>query len=475
MRFLRAFIAAVALSLLGYLAYLTFPGLGYPPLIVFGKLTQLLGLPVIFQFVHSLFGLGQGGKIFAFTGVVLLWLGGLSLLGGALKPQVAGLVTAVIVVLLTRNWPGVLYGVVYGGLLAALTHLLAPREARRTHHGATDHSRRAATGWLALGSVAVASGGLATLYRGGSQSRTAAVGLKPGSPLPGGVTPVSEWYYVSKNLEAFDPKIKAESWKLQVDGLVRRERSYTLPELQKFEQVTEELTLSCISNPVGGPLMSNGIWQGFRLADLLADVGLDRQARYVLWEAADGYTESLPLGQALERDVLLVTHLNGEPLSPRHGFPLRVLIPGRYGMKQPRWITRIRLSATDKPGYWVKRDWSKTALVELTSRIDYPAETTPVLRADGDTRMRGISFFGSRPVTRVEVSTDGQKTWKEAKLIPPRSKHAWTPWTFDWSPTPGAYEVAVRAWSGTIAQKPEEKDALPEGATGYHHFIVNVS
>lgn len=470
MRYLRAFVAAVALSVLGYLAYLAWPGAGYPPLTLFGKLTQLLGLPVIFQFVHSLFGLGQGGKVFAFTGVTLLWLGGLTLVGGLLQRRWAGFVCAALIVLLTWNWPGLVYGLIFRVLLHGLTQVLAPRPA-----AGADRSRRAATIGLALGGAAVVGGGLTSLFRSVGSNRSAVASLKPGSPLPFGVTPVNQWYYVSKNLEAFDPKIRADNWRLDVTGLVKREQTYMLSDLGKFEQVTEELTLSCISNPVGGPLISNGIWQGFRLADLLADVGLDRQARYLLWEAADGYTESLPLGQALERDVLLVTHLNGQPLTPKHGFPLRVLIPGRYGMKQPRWITRIRLSATDEPGYWVKRDWSKTAHVELTSRIDYPAEVTPVLMAGGETQLRGIAFFGTQPITRVEVSTDGQKTWREATLLPPRTRYAWTPWTFAWSPSPGPYQVAVRAWSGTTAQKAEQKDALPEGATGYHGFIVNVS
>ena len=296
----------------------------------------------------------------------------------------------------------------------------------------------------------------------------------PGEPLPFGVTPVEQFYYVSKNLEAFDPRLSAEQWTLTVGGLVQTPRRFNLTDLQQFAPVTSERTLSCISNPVGGPLISNGIWSGFRLSDLLREVGIHKEARFVLWEAADGYTESLPLGEALDPEILLVTQLNGHPLSAKHGFPLRVLIPGRYGMKQPRWITQITLSAEDQPGYWVKRAWSKTARVELMSRIDQPPEISPSIKAGAPTLIRGVAFF-SRPITRVEVSTDGEQTWREAELIKPRSIYAWTPWQLAWTPEVGRHVLSVRAFSGEVVQKTTQKDALPEGSTGHHTFEVQVS
>ena len=201
--------------------------------------------------------------------------------------------------------------------------------------------------------------------------------------------------------------------------------------------------------------------------------GSNNEARFVLWEAADGYTESLPLGEALDPEVLLITKLNGEALNARHGFPLRVLIPGRYGMKQPRWITKITLSADDQPGYWVKREWSKAARVELMSRIDQPPESSPHLAAGAETFLRGVAFY-SAPITKVEVSIDGQQTWHEASLIAPRSVYAWTPWQIRWTPQAGTYTLAVRAYAGNVAQTSQQELALPEGATGYHSFAVEV-
>ncbi|MFC4454952.1 molybdopterin-dependent oxidoreductase [Deinococcus sonorensis] len=467
MRLLQAWIAAVLLSVLGYLLLMQ-AGWAFPPLRLYGVLTQLLGVPAVFQLVHAVFGLGQGGKIFAFSGVTLLWLGGLTLLGGLQRPLTAGAVTAVLCLLLAPWQTAVGYGVVFAALLWGVARRLTPAGGR-----VPDPARRSLTGVLAAGAAALAGGGLVALFR---QDQTPADEAAPvaGDALPFAVTPVEHFYYVSKNLEIFDPRLNVQDWSLQVGGLVQRPATFRLSDLAQFPAVRQELTLSCISNPVGGPLISNGLWEGFRLADLLRQVGIQPQARYVLWEAADGYTESLPLGQALEPDVLLVTRLNGQPLTQRHGFPLRVLIPGRYGMKQPRWITGIRLSATDKPGYWAERGWSKEARVELMSRIDQPSPDNPQAPA-GPGAIRGVAFYGNRPVTRVEVSTDNGQHWQDARLVPPRSRYAWTPWELLWTPAPGTYSLMVRAYSGATVQTPSAREALPEGATGYHQLVVTVS
>lgn len=514
MRFLRAWIAAVLLSLLGYLLFVVTgsdsEAVAYPPLRLFGELTQLLGIPRLFQIVHQIFGLGQGGKIFAFTGVSLLWLGGLTVLGGLWRGQIAGLIAFVLMLIFTPWYVALGYGVAFWLLLDAVNALLAPRSRVASTSDASttntstintstintsttvragrtvtapaqpvlhqpDAARRTTTALLAAGGAAIAGGGLSALFRSGGETAPAAAVITPGGPLPFGVTPVNQWYYVSKNLEPFDPKVDGAKWRLKVSGMVRNPQSLTLADLKKFAPITDERTLACISNPVGGPLLSNGVWQGFQLSELLKAAGVVSGAKYLIWEAADGYTESLPLGRALEDDVLLVHSLNGQPLNVKHGFPLRVLIPGRYGMKQPRWITGIKLSATDEPGYWVKRGWSKTSEVELLSRIDQPQEISPLMKAGEASFIRGIAFFGDQPITKVEVTVDGGKSWKSAKLIAPRTKYAWTPWELPFTPTAGSYQVAVRAFSGAVAQKEAEADALPEGATGYHHFIVNVS
>ncbi|GAA4023230.1 hypothetical protein GCM10022631_42420 [Deinococcus rubellus] len=473
---LRAWIAAVLLSALGYAA-LIWAGWAYPPITLYGTLTQWLGVPAIFQLLHRLLGLGQNAKLLAFSGVAVLWLGGLSLLGTLERPLIAGISLAILCILglgALGWWMPLVYGLVFWALLEGVNRLLAPAPMSAQSTAAQpDQTRRTTTLGLAAGGLLAAGGGLTALFKPGSAATTTAA-LAPGDPLPFGVTPVSQFYYVSKNLEAFDPRLSAEKWTLTVDGLVQNPRTFSLTDLKQFAPVTSERTLSCISNPVGGPLISNGIWSGFRLSELLREVGLQKKARFVLWEAADGYTESLPLGEALDPEILLVTQLNSQPLNTKHGFPLRVLIPGRYGMKQPRWITRITLSAEDQPGYWVKRDWSKTARVELMSRIDQPPEISPNVKAGAPTFIRGVAFY-SQPVTRVEVSTDGETTWREAELVKPRSVYAWTPWQLAWTPQTGSHMLSVRAFSGEVVQKTAQKDALPEGATGHHTFEVQAS
>lgn len=280
-------------------------------------------------------------------------------------PPVAGALALGLGLLLITPWP-----VALGYALAFLVFRLAIQALLRPLRFG-DGTRRQVTGALVGGSALLVTAGLTGLFRTGTSPAPATIGA--GGELPGDITPVKDFYYVSKNLEAFDPVVDEAKWRLKVSGLVKSPGSFSLQELRQFEARTIELTLSCISNPVGGPLLGNALWTGFTVSDLLRRVGVQGGAKYIVWRAADGYEESLPLGEAFEQDVMLVYAQNGEALTNKHGFPLRVLIPGRYGMKQPRWITEIRLTDRDVPGYWVKRGWSKTAHVELTSRIDEPA------------------------------------------------------------------------------------------------------
>lgn len=465
---LVAWTTAALLSILGYALWRA-NLVDFAPRELFDRVTQALGVPRVFQFIHSILGIGQDAKILAFLSVGLAWLGGLTLLG-LLRPWIGGLVLAALLLTIASPVDAVVYGALFTGLRTLLGRAFEPRATAVP----IEPSRRTTLALLGGGSALVVGGGLLNLFRQVNGPAQSAARVVPGQPLPSGVTPVSQFYYVSKNLEAFDPKLKEANWTLKVGGMVSDARTFTLADLRAMPSKTIELTLSCISNPVGGPLISNGVWRGVPVTDFLRRVGVEKGAKYVVWKAADGYAESLPLGQAFEEDVLLVYELNGEPLTQKHGFPLRVLIPGRYGMKQPRWITEIRLSDRDEAGYWVRRGWSKTAVVELTSRIDVPAELNPILKAEEATTVRGIAFGGNKEITKVEVSVDGGQTWRAARLEPKRSKHAWTLWSLDWTPTRGAYQLAVRAWSNDEVQKSADADALPEGATGYHRFIVNV-
>jgi DMSO/TMAO reductase YedYZ molybdopterin-dependent catalytic subunit len=215
------------------------------------------------------------------------------------------------------------------------------------------------------------------------------------------------------------------------------------------------------------------IWRGVPLKTLLERVGVQPGAKWITWEAADGFFESLPLGEALEDDVLLAYGINGEALSQKHGFPLRVILPNRYGMKQPRWLSEIKLTSEEEPGYWAKRGWSRTALVQTMSRIDSPEALASFAPGKPQT-VRGIAFCGTKDITKVELSVDGGTTWQEVERLPRRSRHAWTQWQHTWTPTAGTYQLRVRAYADGVVQSATPREALPEAASGLHEVTVFV-
>ena len=467
---MRGFVALVIVSAIGLLTRLLLE-VPYPPQELFNRLSQFMGTPAMFQLVHRFLGYGVAGKVFAFAGSFALWLVVLSLFG-ILRPWVSSLLVGLVCLLLVPAWVAV------GTALVSFLERFGLERPQLGNSARLD--RRNALGWLTLGSGLLVGGGATSLlrYTFGSGSNTGSKSLTAlgnGKNLPSGITPQADFYSISKNLEAFDPKLTAEKWRLQVTGLVKAPRTYTLAELQAKPRNDLEATMVCISNAVGGSLIGNAIWNGFRLRDLLQEVGIQPAARFINWKAADGYTESIPLAQTLEDDVLLVYGMNNEALSQKHGFPLRVLIPGRLGMKQPRWITEIALSDKEIIGYWVERGWSRSAYAQTMSRIDSPDELAVDLKASSIKEMNGIAFAGSKTITKVEVSVDGGQSWLEAELIPRRSKHAWQQWRSPWTPKAGSHQLTVRAYADGVLQPEEERDALPEASSGWHHFITNLA
>ncbi|MDQ6712267.1 MAG: molybdopterin-dependent oxidoreductase [Candidatus Dormibacteraeota bacterium] len=294
-----------------------------------------------------------------------------------------------------------------------------------------------------------------------------ALALKEGTRTPTEVTPVSDFYVVSKNI-AGDPVVNASTWRLNLPG-----KSVTYEELLALPSHQLELTLECISNEIGGTLIGNGIWKGPRVSDVLALTSLPSNATWMLMESADGYTESFQLRE-LTSDHLLATHLNGAPLSSMHGFPARFIFPGRYGMKQPKWVTRIAFSASDKPGYWENNGWDERAIVKTMSRIDRPADGAAL--AAGSVQFGGIAFAGSRGVSGVELSWDGGRTWQPAELQAEFSPYAWRFWQLSTSIAAGHYNVKVRARDGEgTLQSSKSAATLPNGADGYHTITLDLA
>jgi DMSO/TMAO reductase YedYZ molybdopterin-dependent catalytic subunit len=276
------------------------------------------------------------------------------------------------------------------------------------------------------------------------------------------VTATSDFYEVSKN--AYDPEVDARRWRFKVAGLVENPLDLTLDEIEALPAVEQYATLECISNNVGGDLIGNALWRGVQLKDLIRKAGPKFGVVDVLLRAADGYTDSIPIDRAIADGTILAYQMNGAPLSPTHGFPLRLIVPGIYGMKNVKWITAVEPVNYDYKGYWQTRGWDDLAEYKTMSRIDVPSKTI-----HGQTTIAGIAFAGDRGISKVEVSTDGGNTWKTAQLKGPLSSYSWVLWSYDWMPeSAGSRAVIVRATDGAgVTQTSQHSPPIPDGASGY--------
>jgi DMSO/TMAO reductase YedYZ molybdopterin-dependent catalytic subunit len=287
------------------------------------------------------------------------------------------------------------------------------------------------------------------------------------------ITPNNEHYVVTQNV--VDPTPDSNVWRLEVGGLVNKPGSYTYEELQKLPSTSRAITLECIANGPSDHLIGNSIWQGVPFRSLLQfHGGAQTTAQHVAFYSVDGYTVSQPLSVVLEADTLLAYRMNGAELPYRHGYPLRVLIPGFFGEENPKWLTRIELTNEFVGGLYSNQGWYHGPLHTI-SRIDQPY-TESVITAGQTVAMGGIAFAGNRGIQKVEVSTDGGTSWKPATLEPAASKDSWVFWKTTWRPTtPGSYTLVVRATDGTGAPQISKKQGtVPNGATGYDKVVVTV-
>ena len=288
-------------------------------------------------------------------------------------------------------------------------------------------------------------------------------------PAPGTrheITSNDDFYTIDINA-SFQP-LDEENWRLEVGGLVRNPLSLTLAELRSRPSITQVITLQCISNRIGGDLTGTTKWTGISLVDLLEEVDLLSEVKELAIESADGFYESVSMMDIQDQRTLLVYEMNGEPLPHAHGFPLRIYIPNRYGMKQPKWITRINAIDFEGPGYWVDRGWSEEALVVTTSVIDTDEAQSGLIEGD-PFPIGGIAYAGPRGISRVEVQVDNGG-WEEAQLrIPALSPLTWVQWRYDWPVKPGTHSFQVRAFDGDgTLQIIESRGVRPDGATGIH-------
>jgi len=295
-----------------------------------------------------------------------------------------------------------------------------------------------------------------------------------GVALPSFVTPSAEFYRVDTALSV--PQLSHGDWRLRIHGMVDHEASYSFDDLAGFDVIEMVTTLTCVSNPVGGKLISTGIWTGYRVADLLAVAGVHADSDMMLSTSVDGFTAGTPVEALTDgRNALLAVGLNGQPLPIEHGYPARLVIPGLYGyVSATKWIVDMELTRFDRAeAYWTQQGWAPRGPIKTESRIDVPkgGQRVPM----GPVVFGGVAWAQNRGVRAVEVRIDGE-VWRPAELGASYSNQTWRLWSLPWqAKTPGKHTITVRATDNTGAtQTADQVGAVPDGATGWHtvDFIV---
>jgi DMSO/TMAO reductase YedYZ molybdopterin-dependent catalytic subunit len=296
--------------------------------------------------------------------------------------------------------------------------------------------------------------------------------------MPKLITPASSFYLIDTALSS--PRIDVNDWTLSVKGAVDNPVEFSFQDLLGMSTREADITLSCVSNTVGGGLVSNGRWTGVLLSDVLAEAGMSRDkitqaSRQLVGRSVDGFTTGFKTDIALDgRNALVAFGLNGSELPIKHGYPVRLVIPGLYGyISATKWLTEIELTNWNFDAYWVQRTWSKEGPVKTQSRIDTVKDGDNL--SSGKNPIGGIAWAPHRGIQKVEISTDGGETWNTARLARQLAEDAWRQYVYDWEARPGDYTIQVRATDGNgETQTATETPPHPSGATGYHTIDVTV-
>ncbi|HAG49916.1 MAG: hypothetical protein A2X87_03720 [Deltaproteobacteria bacterium GWC2_42_51] len=291
------------------------------------------------------------------------------------------------------------------------------------------------------------------------------------------ITPNEEFYITTYSSTV--PEVNIQTFRLRIEGLVERPFILTMKELEEMKDKTEFVTLECIGNPVGGDSIGNALWDGVTLKKIIERAVPKKGIVKTVFYADDGYSDSIPYSLSLSEDVFLAFRMNGEPLPKVHGYPVRAIVPGIYGMKHVKWLSKIELVNYTYKGYWEKKGWSDEAIIPIKSQILMPMDKKRI--SLGNYVIGGIAFAGRHGISRVQISLDDGRTWNETEIKPPLSKWAWTLWRFDWKPVKErSYTIKIRGIDR--AGKIQESASLigdifsttyPDGAKGQH--AVNVS
>lgn len=339
----------------------------------------------------------------------------------------------------------------------------------------------------AVGAVVVGASGRALATRtSAAASRNALVLPRAVNPLPppaagisSGVpgsaaffTPNREFYRIDTAIVV--PQVPVDGWKLRIDGMVDRPLTLTFAELVERPLVEADITLTCVSNEIGGRLMGTARWLGVRVSDLLDEVGPSTDADQIVGRSVDGYTCGFPKAALDGREALVAIGMNGELLPIAHGFPARLIVPGLYGyVSATKWLRQIELTRFDRfDQYWVKRGWVEDAPIKVQSRIETPRGLSSV--DSGVVAVAGTAWAQTRGIERVEVKIDDSE-WMTATLADELNDQTWRQWSYAWNASPGRHTITVRATekNGPI-QTDERSEPFPSGATGQHQIVVLV-
>jgi DMSO/TMAO reductase YedYZ molybdopterin-dependent catalytic subunit len=296
--------------------------------------------------------------------------------------------------------------------------------------------------------------------------------------MPKLITPASTFYLIDTALSS--PRIDVNDWTLSVKGAVDNPVDFSYKDLLGMSTREADITLSCVSNTVGGGLVSNGRWTGVLLSDVLEEAGMSRDkitnaSRQLVGRSVDGFTTGFKTDIALDgRNALVAFGLNGSELPIKHGYPVRLVIPGLYGyVSATKWLTEIELTNWNFDAYWIQRTWSKEGPVKTQSRIDTVNDGDNL--SPGKNPIGGIAWAPHRGIEKVEVSTDGGETWNTAHLAKQLAEDTWRQYVYDWNARPGDYTIQVRATDGNgETQTASKAPPHPSGATGYHTIDVTV-
>jgi DMSO/TMAO reductase YedYZ molybdopterin-dependent catalytic subunit len=459
----------------------------------------------------SLFGTGDKAALFVLMAVLVAVISAAAGILERLRPPLGALVFAAggvlsLLAVTTRSGSGTFDGApsVLGVAAAIVVLRVLARRLRRWEAAASMPSvsprpaaveRRAFLAWgVTAAAVAVVVGGAS---RFGSAAMQAAVAARravrlpaastTAAPVPAGasldvpgitpyITPNADFYRIDTALRV--PSVDPSQWRLRVHGAVEREVEVTWDELLALPLEEHHATLSCVSNEVGGDLIGTALWLGYPIRHLLERAGPHAGADMVLSRSVDGFSAGTPLDVLQDEGTaaLLAVGMNGEPLPPEHGFPVRMVVPGLFGyVSATKWVTELEVTRfADAQGYWTPRGWSERGPVKLESRIDTPRAGATV-SAGSTVAVAGVAWQPHTGVKGVQVRIDGGD-WQDAELADSVSADTWRQWVHRWTPTTGSHRIEVRAVSADgEVQTSVERPPAPNGATGWHTVSVTAS